>query len=267
MVAHSLCTLDADFNTYVKDDNEVMQAELFSSASGSTTEDTGYPLSAHRIAQEQANDKQLALLLKNNPKYFTKAVEKVNLVYFKGKIYIPASLRPEIIQWYHDMLCHPGQTRMEMTIRQHMVWPGLTADMKNHCAKCRTCQQYKNRSTKYGKLPVKITDIHLWHTVSVDLVGPISFTSKDGKDFSLLVMIMADPATGWFKIHEIPNKGADMTSRKFDHEWLCRYPRLVECIYNNGNEFLGREFGEMLDSYNIKKSLTMVKNSQANFVK
>ena len=64
MVAHSLCTLEADFHTHVSDDDEVTQAELFSSASGSTTEDTGYPLSAHRIAQEQANDKQLVLLLK-----------------------------------------------------------------------------------------------------------------------------------------------------------------------------------------------------------
>jgi hypothetical protein len=38
------------------------------------------------------------------------------------------------------------------------------------------------------------------------------------------------------------------------------------CISNNGNEFLGKEYQELLQSYGVKSVATTVKNPQANFV-
>ena len=69
-------------------------------------------------------------------------------------------------------------------------------------------------------------------------------------------MTMADPATGWFEIAEIKNKTELTLAKILDNIWFCRYPCPVECIYNNGNEILGREFQEMLDSYRVKKLLS-----------
>ena len=40
----------------------------------------------------------------------------------------------------------------------------------------------------------------------------------------------------------------------------------MRCIYDNGNEFLGEKFQEMLDSYEVKGVPTSVKNPQANLV-
>ena len=79
-------------------------------------------------------------------------------------------------------------------------------------------------------------------------------------------MTMADPATGWFEIFEIPDRGAETTALVFGRQWLSRYPRPKRCIFDNGNEFLGNEFQEMLKSFGITPAPTTVRNPSANFV-
>ena len=79
-------------------------------------------------------------------------------------------------------------------------------------------------------------------------------------------MTIADPVTGWFEIVEVPDKRAITAAKLLDKVWFCRYPRPVQCIFDNGKEFLGREFQEMLASYGVKALSTTVRNPQANFV-
>jgi hypothetical protein len=47
---------------------------------------------------------------------------------------------------------------------------------------------------------------------------------------------------------------------------VCRYPRPLHCITDNGNEFLGTKFQELLGSYSVQPIHTKIKNPQANFV-
>ena len=77
---------------------------------------------------------------------------------------------------------------------------------------------------------------------------------------------MCDPATGWFEVAEIKDKTSEGTAKILDKTWFCRYPRPKRCISDNGNEFLGKEFQELLQSYGVKSVPTTVKNPQANFV-
>jgi transposase InsO family protein len=83
---------------------------------------------------------------------------------------------------------------------------------------------------------------------------------------NLHVLTMCDPATGWFEVAEIKDKTSEGTAKILDQIWLCRYPRPKRCISDNGNEFLGKEFQEILQSYGVKSVPTTVKNPQANFV-
>ena len=45
---------------------------------------------------------------------------------------------------------------------------------------------------------------------------------------------------------------------------MCRYPRPKVVVYDNGKEFIGEEFQELLESYNIRGVPTTVKNPQSN---
>ena len=53
-------------------------------------------------------------------------------------------------------------------------------------------------------------------------------------------------------------------ARIFDKEELYCYPRPTKVIYDNGNEFIGKYFQELLVNYGIKTVPTTVKNHQAN---
>ena len=56
------------------------------------------------------------------------------------------------------------------------------------------------------------------------------------------------------------------TALALDRTWFCRYPRPLRCIHDNGKEFTGQEFQEMLQSYGVKDVQTTVRNPQANAV-
>jgi hypothetical protein len=49
-----------------------------------------------------------------------------------------------------------------------------------------------------------------------------------------------------------------------DQVWLCCHPCLVDCLHDNGTEFVSAKFQELLQSYQIRSKFTTVKNPQAN---
>ena len=51
-----------------------------------------------------------------------------------------------------------------------------------------------------------------------------------------------------------------------DDQWFNRYPRPVYCIHDNGGEFIGSEFEDILKSYGVPPKPTTVKNPQSNGV-
>ena len=53
-------------------------------------------------------------------------------------------------------------------------------------------------------------------------------------------------------------------SQFFDNIWLCRYPRPVKVVHDNGGEFTGFEFQEMCTIYGVKAVPTTVKNPRSN---
>ena len=77
---------------------------------------------------------------------------------------------------------------------------------------------------------------------------------------------MTDPSTSWFEVAEIKNKSAEHAGKTLDHVWFSRYLRPVQCACNNRNEFLGKDFQEILESYGIEPKPITVKNPQANLV-
>ena len=41
------------------------------------------------------------------------------------KIVIPKPFQQTLLEWYHNVLYHPGETRTKLTIGQHFYWKGL----------------------------------------------------------------------------------------------------------------------------------------------
>ena len=190
----------------------------------------------------------------------------------QGKIYVPKPLRKHVIEWYHTYLMHPGATRTEETIKQHLYWPGLQDEVKAAVTKCATCQKRKKQIRKFGHLPEKVAEAEPWEKLCVDLIGPYTIRRK-GKhkpDLQLKAVTMIDPATGWFEIATYDDKRSMTVANIVEHTWLSRYPRPSEVTVDRGKEFIGSAFKDELceKEYDIevKFATTTTANPQANSI-
>lgn len=77
---------------------------------------------------------------------------------------------------------------------------------------------------------------------------------------------MIDEASGWPEIIPIKNKEGKHIAELTYSKWFCRYPRPKYCIHDNGKEFIGNEFQELLESYGVRPQPTTIKNSRGNAI-
>ena len=170
----------------------------------------------------------------------------------------------------NEYLAHPGQTRLEATIRQLYTWPKLREHVHEHCRTCDKCQLFKKQRKKYGHLPPKEAETTPWKRVNVDLIGPYTIKlfndPKDTKPRELRAMTMIDPVTGWFEIKAIMKPDAATVMDAFYDAWLCRYPRPEQVGFDkNGSEFKD-VFSATCKNYGIKEKHSTSHNPQSNGV-
>ena len=257
-------------------------------------EEAIYPLTTREIAEAQKHDIELNTKTDKNG-YTIQLVENTKILCKNGKMVIPKSLQKRAVAWYHHYLQHPGNTRLEETLRLSMYWKGLRKTVQSHVKKCHSCQVNKRRNHKYGKLPAKLAITTPWEALCVDLIGPYTLKGKDKTVIDFMCVTMIDPATSWFEIAELPisqpseldipmgtkgQKGKDKHNQNkepyFDKSsatvstlvnrtWFSRYPRSQYIIYDNGSEFK-LHFETLCDSYGLKRKPTSVRNPQANAI-
>jgi hypothetical protein len=254
-----------------------------------SNEEEIYPLTIKEIAEAQKLDRHFkATALKE--KYESTLVENIVVFCKNGKPVIPQSLQHRAVSWYHHYLQHPGNTRLEETLKAAMYWKHMRSTVRSYVKNCRSCQVNKRRSLKYGKLPTKLATITPWEAICVDLIGPYTLRGKDKTEIDFMCLTMIDPASSWFEIVELPvvelaptshsktkaethnktkdayfDKSSSMISTLVNRTWFSRYPRCQHIIYDNGSEFK-LHVEALCDSYGIKRKPTSVKNPQANAI-
>ena len=230
-----------------------------------------FPLRLNLIQYEQGKDKDLITKVRNSTSYslhsFRGGGKERKLIVKDGKIVVPTKLQKRLVQWYHHILCHPGETRTEATIAQHFTWSKMREHIRKECSTCHTCQLTKKTKKKYGHLPAKEAESLPWEKLCVDMIGPYNIKRKGKEDLVLWCVTMIDPATSWFEIREVPGtKRADVVANIVEQAWLTRYPWPQEVIFDRGTEFMA-EFSTMLvNDYGIKKKPITKRNPQANAI-
>ena len=80
----------------------------------------------------------------------------------------------------------------------------------------------------------------------MDLIGPWTLEINNQKHtFSALTII--DMVTNLVEVVRIDNKSAAHVALHFENTWLSRYPRPLHLIYDQGGEFTGYAFQNMLN--------------------
>ena len=155
---------------------------------------------------------------------------------------------------------------MVNTIGQTFAWKGLHPMVEAYVATCDSCQRNKQSNKKaFQKIPLTpaLRNKHPWEKVQVDCCGPWKIWYRNDATgrislFEVHLLSMIDICNGWPEFARINSANSIATAKAFDKSWLCRYPRPKECGHDNGKEFLGIEFQELLESYGIKSKPTTV---------
>ena len=117
----------------------------------------------------------------------------------------------------------------------------------------------------YGLLPERELRSEPFSEVAVDLIGPWKIKVR-GRIYEFNALTAIDPVTNLVELKRISRKTSDEITRKFSQCWLSRYPWPERCIHDNGGEFTGWEFQELLQNANIADVPTSSYNPTANSV-
>ena len=81
-----------------------------------------------------------------------------------------------------------------------------------------------------------------------------------------LALTIIDTVTNLVEIVLLDKKSAANVALQFQNTWLARYPRPIHLIYDQGSEFTGAAFQQMLYRTHINGRPITVKNPQANSI-
>jgi hypothetical protein len=126
------------------------------------------PLYYAHICELQQQDKQLlALQLKYPDNYVNLQLHdniddiicyKKDPTQSNWKIALPESMVVDTVKWFHQVMGHPGEKRLQETLNQHYYHPRLCCHIDK--LKCKDCQKHKLEGHGYGLLPKQEVRIH-----------------------------------------------------------------------------------------------------------
>jgi hypothetical protein len=217
----------------------------------------GQPLAIHRYRQlfdclKQAADGVWFFPFRLNSPAHEKA----------ERLLIPESLQEAVFDQLHKhgTAGHFGGTATVARGNQRFFWPGMGSDLRKAVATCGDCMaKHQKTNAREGTHHPRRAGFP-FQRLFIDLVGPLPETSRGHR----YIMTVEDHYTRWVNAYSIPNKETATVARtlcdRFVMVWGCPYSILSD----NGMEFSGSVFKEMLKMLMIERVNSPPYNPQSN---
>ena len=228
-----------------------------------------FPLNFENIAHSQQQDETL-LPLADRDDFELQVFHGQELIchriHDQWRIVLPEALVTDTISWYHSVLGHCGETRLAASLRAHLWFPNLLDRVKSFISTCEQCQRNKLPGPGYGHLPPREDVNQLWEEVAVDLIGPWIIELPLLGVLSVSALTVIDTTSTLSESVRVDTKAAAHIAMQFENLWLARYPRPLRVVHDQGTEFVGAAFQNMLITNGIRPVPISTKNPQANAV-
>ncbi len=124
-----------------------------------------------------------------------------------------------IIKSYHQQLVHPGSKRLYNTIKA--LDTRITQKLVEYITSvCKTCQENKSSNLKYGILKGTIKTSTPWHTITIDIVGPLEIDTN----IKINILHIMDHASRFSEIVRLKRSTANEVVKELERIWLLKYP-------------------------------------------
>jgi len=177
-----------------------------------------------------------------------------NMILYNNLIYVPLSLRLEILDRYHDKPTagHLGIRRTEELISCNFWWSKMHEDITKFVNSCEQCARNKvNRHKRYDLLrPLEVPD-RPWKSIEIDFLCGLPESKKH-----TVIMVVVDRFSKM--IHLIPFKvlpNAEETARAFIKN-IFRLHGLPDDIYTDrGSQFTSELWLELMEKLGIQSKI------------
>ncbi|XP_043576743.1 uncharacterized protein LOC122565142 isoform X2 [Chiloscyllium plagiosum] len=164
--------------------------------------------------------------------------------FFKGseifeEVVVPEIYRGEILKVAHNIPCseHQGIKHTGRRMLQYFYWPSVFIDVAHHCKACEKCR-YSHKRGDAGNLGLRpLPTINIpFKRVSIDVVGPLPFTTNSGKRY---ILMMVDCASRYPDATALVSVEADIVAMAL----LVMFTRVGfpdEILSNQGENFMSQ---------------------------
>ena len=176
----------------------------------------------------------------------------------KSYILLRPSNRPEVIKVAHLLLRHGGLVKTMEQIKKDYYWESISLDVTEYINSCLICQsevRFKP-STTYELVKPKFA----WHTVSMDLVGPLPPSTIGVK----YIIVAIDHLTKWVEARSVKDLGARTVARFVQEQIIHRHDCPQFLLTDNATNFTGRVLPKLNYLMGIRGVLTTPYHPESN---
>ncbi|KAG6438737.1 hypothetical protein O3G_MSEX000180 [Manduca sexta] len=178
------------------------------------------------------------------------------------KLYIPKSLKGEILKRCHDNSTagHLGVRKTLFRIKQLYFWPNMLTDVKQYVGRCDICARAKvSQQLPLGQMGQHRTVTKPWQIISMDLMGPF----PKSKNCNTMLLVITCLFSKFILLFPLRTGKADKICEILESQFLLfGIPQAIIC--DNGKQFDSHIFKNLIKQYNSQIWFTPHYHPQSN---
>ena len=177
-------------------------------------------------------------------------------------IYVPQSLRKEVLKQCHDTRTagHFYFWKTLNRIKKHFIWGGMNKDVQVYCQACHVCATKKNAG-RHRKAEMRRYDVGLpMEEIAMDLMGPFPESDVGNK----YVLVVVDSFSKWMEAYPIPNIEAKTVAEKLVLEFISRFGVPMQIKTDRGRQFECELFKQMCLLLDVEHRMSTPFHPQGN---
>ena len=175
--------------------------------------------------------------------------------------YIRPSRRLELLKVFHNINTgHAGVKRMLHTMNSYCYWESMASDIAEFCQNCVVCA--KDRHTKTSFAYQLVLPNCAFHTVSIDIMGPMKRSNKSSNDQYIIAAV--DHFTKWAEAEVISSPSARVTAKFIMSNVIARHgcPQILST--DNGSNFTSKVVSQINSSLCINLNFSAPHHPETN---
>ncbi|KAL2096038.1 hypothetical protein ACEWY4_008186 [Coilia grayii] len=181
----------------------------------------------------------------------------------EGRLYVPETLRSQVLQWGHDSLlaCHPGATRTSHHIARRFWWPTMEREVREYVQACPVCNCNKTSNRPPAGLlqPLPVPS-RPWSHISLDFVTGLPVS--EGNTVILTVVDRFSKMAHFIPLPKLPS--AKETAQAVQLHVFRLHGIPADVVSDRGPQFTSAFWKEFCRLLGATVSLTSGFHPQAN---